>query len=534
MIACFNPDPRAYADPTGRADRVCRFIRNLTLWEGRYAGKKFPLFPFQEAILRRIYGPTDADGKRVVRTAAIWIPRGNAKTTLGAGIGLAHLLGPEAEAGGQIIAAAGDREQAGIAFNCALKFCQHDDVLLRRVRPVETKKTLYHPKTDSRFTAISHESYTKHGLNASLFLADEIHAWPAEEGRKLYGVIVDSMVKRDNPLTVIISTAGEGVGGLAWDLWDYSHKLATGEIENPAFASIIFEADPKAEWTDEDAWKQANPAIEAGFCSVAELRTKAEEIKHRPKEVSDFRRFHLNHWIEGAADPWMPIDIYDAAQPMTPIGQLRGLECFPGIDLSSVTDLTAVVSVFPDENTDGDNRAYDVLAMFFLPEEGLAAKADADKADYLRWRDQGYLTVTKGNCVDHREIVKYVVGLGRLYGVKEIPIDRWNSTAVSTMLQEEGFEVIEFGQGFASMAAPVRELKRAILAGQFRHGGNPILRMCFANVVAETDAHENEKFTKSKANGRIDGAVAAAMAIGRIIAAPAAQHAYEERGPLIL
>lgn len=530
--ASFNPDPSAYPDHTGRADRVCRFVKMLTLWEGRFAGRQFPLFPWQEAIIRRIYGPTTPSGKRQVRTAAIWIPRGNAKTTLGAALCLAHTIGPEAEPGGQAIVAASDREQASIAFNCGLQFCKQDHRLWERVRPVETRKTLYHTKTGSRFTAVSHEAYTKHGLNVSLLLCDEIHAWPAVEGRKLYGVLVDSMVKRDNPLTLIISTAGEGTGGLAWDLWDYSHKVATGEIDDPSFAPIIFEADPLADWRDESAWYEANPAIASGFCSIDELRTKARQIEHFPREVANFRQYHLNQWSEGAAVPWMPVDIYDAAEETAPDTELIGRECYVGVDLSSVTDLTSVVAVFPGGND--ETRAYDVRAHFFLPEDSIAAKAEHDRADYLRWAKQGYLTLTPGNCVDHRAIVRWCVDFARKHSVKEVAIDRWNSTAVSIWLQEEGFDVVEFGQGFASMGAPVRELKRAILAGKFRHGGNPILRMCFLNVVAEVDSAENEKFTKAKANGRIDGAVASAMAVGRAIAQPAVIHAYEDRGPMIV
>lgn len=257
------------------------------------------------------------------------------------------------------------------------------------------------------------------------------------------------------------------------------------------------------------------------------MRTKARRIEHFPAEIADFRRFHLNQWQEGAAEPWLALEIYDAADPMTPIGDLTGCPCWVGIDLSSVEDLTAVVAVFPDGS--GEGRRYDVLPMFFLPEDGIITKGEKDRADYLRWAEQGFLTLTPGNVVDHSAIVDHVIRLGETYGVQEIAIDRWNSTAVNTALQEEGFTINQFGQGFASMAAPVKELKRAILTKHFRHGGNPLLRMCFGNVVAEKDAAENEKFTKEKARGRIDGTVAAAMAVGRILANETAPSPYESR-----
>ena len=525
----FSPDPALYSDPSGRAERICRFVARLRLWEGDHAGRPFRLHPFQEAIVRRIYGPCTLAGDREVRTACIWIPRGNAKTTLAAALGLAHFLGPEAEAGGQAILAAADRENAAIAFNCAHQMVLQDQALTCRVRAVESRKTLHHPCTRGRMTAISSEAYSKHGLNASFFLADEVHAWPAEEGRRLFKVVTDSMVKRTRPLTVVISTAGEGQGGLAWDLWTYSHKVASGEIADPSFAPIIFTAPPDADWRDEAAWHAANPAIAAGFCSLDELRIKARRIQHFPAEIADFRRFHLNLWQEGTAEPWIALEAYDAAEPAPPPTDLLGRLCWVGIDLSSVEDLTAVVAVFVDD--DGEARRYDVEAMFFLPQEGLARKADQDRADYLRWQAEGFLTVTPGNVVDQKAVIEHVNTLAERYGVQEVAVDRWNSTAVTTALQEDGFTVNLFGQGFASMAAPVKELKRAILAGHFRHGGNPLLRMCFANLATDRDAAENEKFTKARSRGRIDGMVATAMAVGRILANETGPSPYATQRP---
>lgn len=521
----FSPDPALYPDPDGRAERICRFVRRLHLWEGRFAGGLFALSPFQEAIIRRIYGPSAPDGGRMVRTACIWIPRGNAKTTLASALALAHFMGPESEAGGQVIQAAADRENAGIAFKHSWEMVKQDAALMSRVSPIESRKLLNHPRTASVLKAISSEAYSKHGMNVSFFLADEVHAWPPAEARKLYTTVRDSMVKREHPLTVVISTAGEGTGGLAWDLWDYSHKVAGGEIDDPTFAPIIFAAPDGADWRDETAWHAANPAIAAGFCSLEELRIKARRIEHFPAEIADFRRFHLNQWQEGAAQPWIALELYDQADERASDDELIGRPCWIGLDLSSVEDLTAAVAVFPFDGENG--KVYDVVAQFFLPEANIARKSERDRADYLRWAKEGFLTLTPGNVVDHDAMCDWVVEFATSHLVQEVAIDRWNSTAVNVRLQEEGFTVSQFGQGFASMAAPVKELKRAILSRGFRAGGNPILRSCFANVVAERDAAENEKFTKARATGRIDGAVSAAMAIGRILAGDEGPSVYE-------
>jgi phage terminase large subunit-like protein len=226
------------------------------------------------------------------------------------------------------------------------------------------------------------------------------------EARQLFGTIRDSMVKRQHPLTLVISTAGEGMGGLAHDLWTYSHKVESGEIDDPTFAPIIFSAPADSDWRDESAWRAANPAIDCGFLSLEELRIKARRIEHFPAEVSDFRRYHLNQWQEGAAEPWISVDLYDAAEPRADDESLIGRPCWIGVDLSSVEDLTAIVAVFPSENDEG--RSYDVLPMFFLPEANLLRKAEKDRADYVRWARDGFLRLTGGNVIDYDALIEYV------------------------------------------------------------------------------------------------------------------------------
>ena len=530
----FSPDPKLYPDLSGRAHRICRFVRRLTLWEGDHAGERFTLHAFQEAIIRRIFGPSRADGKRLVRTACIWMPKGNAKTTLAAALALTHFMGPEAEPGGQVTMAAADRENAGIAFNHAHQFVQQDATLASRVHSIESRKTLRHPNTGSTLKAVSSEAYSKQGLNVSFFLADEIHVWRPVEGRKLFKAVTDSMVKRSNPLTVIISTAGEGQGGLAWELWDYSHKVARGEVDDPSFAPIIFAAAPDADWRDERVWRAVNPGIEAGFVSLEELRTTARLTEHFPADVAFFKRFNLDLWIEGAAEPWLAPEVYDGAQPMNAIENLQRKPCWVGVDLSSVDDLTAVVAVFPDDR-DSRGRRYDVIAQGFLPADNVDQKGDQDRANYARWALDGHLTLTEGNVVDYQAVTRYVVSLGERYGVQEVAVNLRNSTAVSTALQKEGFTVVQVSEGFAWVAAPMRELKRAIKAGGFRHGGNPVLRMCFVNAVAASDGAENERFDKSRSMGRIDEAVATVMAIGRaMVHAEKPKSVYESRELLVI
>ncbi len=428
------------------------------------------------------------------------------------------MFGPEAEEGGQIVLAAADKSDATTAYNHCYFMAMEKEWPKHILRPRRMMKELeYHPNK-SLLKAISTKPENKFSFNVSCALFDEIHAWPAVYARDLYQIIRDSMTKRSNPLCIIISVAPQGQGGLAHDLWTYSLKVARGEIDDPTFAPIIYAADPNVEdWQDEELWHRVNPALPFGLLNIEDLRRKAKESEHFPANVTGFKRYHLNIPAESVAEPWIDLSIYDQQQPRAALDELAGQTCWVGVDLSSTEDLTAVCAVF----VEGDeiNKSYSILPMFFLPEIALDKKADLDGADYLRWRDQGILRVTDGNCIDKQAVVSYICELAETYDLREVVIDPYRAVDVTVPLQEGGFEVVKFGQGFLPMSAPMAETKRAILSKQFKHGGNPLLRMCFANAVAIEDGHENEKLTKGKSRGRIDGAVASVIAIGRAMQA---------------
>ncbi len=526
----FIPDPTLYDDQSGRAERVCRFVRRLKLFEGKFSGQNFTLHPFQEAMLRRIYGPTAEDGSRQVKTAAIFIPRGNAKTTLSAALSLVHFMGPESEPGAQVIACGSDRSTATIAFNSAWQMIRQDQTLLSRVRPIESQKTLIHEKTASTLKAISSEAYSKQGLSVSFAIMDEIVQWQVAEARKLYSAIRDSQIKRESPLTVIITTAGDGQGTLGHDLYDYSLRVASGEIIDPSWAPIIFRASEKDDWKDEETWRKANPAIDAGFINLGELREKAKRAVFMPRDLAGFKQYHLGLWADGASEPWVSPEIYDAAEPRTDFEELEGSPAFIGIDMAAVTDMAAVAICWPD-----GAGGFDIDVTGFFPSENLAGRGERDAADYQRWHREGSLKLTSGNIIDQNAIFEHVIELAERFSVKEVVLDRWGSIGFMERLTSAGIVCATFGQGFASMSQPVKEMERAILSKQLRHGGNPVLKSAIANVALEVDSAGNGKFTKSKARGRIDAAVSAAMAIGRASSGNSSgTNPYEERGFLFL
>ncbi|MGH6978067.1 MAG: terminase large subunit [Brevundimonas sp.] len=513
-------DDSPIPDPHGKGARAVKFIELLKLHEGRLAGQRFPLATWQRRIVQRIYGDTAEDGRRKVRTVFILLPRGNGKTTLCAGLGLLHLVGPEKEAGGQVIVAAADREQASIAYNAAAGMIAQEPQLRGRTKVLPSYKTIQQPQSRSTLKAVSHEAYSKHGLSISCLIADEVHAWPK---RELWDVLTGSMGKRDAPLTVVITTAGSGVHGLAYELYEYAKKVAAGEVVDETFLPILYEADKDADWKSEDVWRSVNPALAAGFRSLEEMQVKARQAAEIPAQREAFKRYYLNIWSDGAPDPWLDMELYDkGGEPIDP-DTLKGRPCWLGVDLSSTQDLTAVVACFAD-----DDGGYTLLAWFFVPEDSLAKRQERDQVPYVTWAGDGHLTPTPGNVVDYGYVEEVIGQIAETYLVQEVAIDPAMSAGITPRLQDMGLNVIMFRQGWITMTPAIKETERALLAGKVRHGGNPILRWNFSNAVVDAGpTGDTARFSKAKSAEKIDGAVSAAMAIARARAAESSPSIFE-------
>jgi phage terminase large subunit-like protein len=509
-------------DPLGRADKAVRFVRKLRLHEGRFAGKPFPLADWQERLIQRIYGPVDELGRRQVRTVFVMVPRGSGKSSLAAALGLLHTFGPEKEAGGQVIAAAADREQASIVFTAASRMIQHDAVLSRITNITPSIKRIQHPASGSTFRAVSHEAYSKHGLSITCLLADEIHAWPT---RELWDVLTTSMGKREQPLTLAITTAGVGREGIAWELYDYARRVQAGEVDDVTFLPVLLEPPEGFDWRDPAVWAYVNPALGV-FRSLEEMQTSAKRAEHVPAQQAAFRQLYLNEWREGHAEPWIDLDLWDqAATDLTLDDIPDGVRAWIGVDLASVSDLAAVVTVVEHEG------GYFCRPAFFCPAEGIRRRGERDGVNYPLWAEQGYLTATPGSVIDYSYIEQHIADLAERFRVQVI-IDRWNSTATTTRLQEQGIDVVTMGQGYASLSPAMKETERLILARQIAHTGCPILRWNLSNVAVARDPAGNIKPDRAKSKDKIDGVLGLIMAVGVASASPGAS-VYEER-PIFL
>lgn len=520
-------DGSEIADPFGYGDRAVQFLRALRHPKSILPNRAFQLDPWQERVVRRIYGPRDEHGHRIVHTVALMLPRGNRKTSLAAALALLHTIGPERIPGGEAIFAAADRKQAGIGFREASGIIREDRRIVAATKLHDAhnapKKLLY--KRDASYLeVISGEGGPQHGRTPHFVLADEIHIW---KGRDLWEALTTGLEKIDNSLLIVASTAGRGQDTLAFEFFDGARKVASGAVDDPSILPILFEADRKADWRDEELWHQVNPGLQHGYPSLAGFRRHAKRAERSVGERQSLLQLKLNVWQDASTDPFVDMAIYDDGAKPVDLDTLRDAPCWLAVDLSSTVDLSVIVACW--RTADG----YALHPWFFCPservqhnddgtettEDGISARSDASGAGYLGWSEDGLIEATEGNVIDYARIEAKLVELCEEFDVREIAFDPHMARQVQPKIVEMGLPAVDFRQIPSLMMPAIMEMERAILGGEFQHGGHPVLRHCFANVVVKRNDHGHVvKFTKPKRWLSIDGAVAAAMAVSRCAA----------------
>jgi phage terminase large subunit-like protein len=514
-------DGSPIADPFGYGERAVKFLRALSHPKNPLPGHPFQLDLWQERIVRAIYGPRHADGTRIVKTVVMLLPRGNRKTSLAAALALLHTFGPERTPGGEVLSAASDRSQAKIAFQEAVGIIRNVPQIAGISRIADHKHKITNGRHASFYACVSNDAASAHGHTPVFALIDEIHAW---KKRDLWDAIKSGMSKTSGSLMIIATTAGRGQENLAHEQIAYARKVAKGEIIDPATLPVLFETPSDADWEDEAVWHLANPGLAHGYPDIGGLRQMAKEARDRPGDRLAFQQFHLNLWQDSSESPFVDMSIYDAGAAPIDLEDLRGEPCWLGVDLSSNRDLTAVVAAWRDPDIED---GYIVHPWFFCPRDNLQGRADRDGVPYPTWAEDGHIIPTPGNVVDFRTVENHIRDLCDEFDVREIAFDPHLARVMMSNLAEDGFPAVEMRQGWVTMAPAIKELERAIVAKRFRHGGQPVLRWNFDNIVATQDSAGNTSFHKGKAKDRIDGAVAAAMAVGRASAGEDTRSIYD-------
>lgn len=504
-------DGSPIADPLGFGERAVAWLRRLKHPKNPALGHPFQLDPWQERIIRRMYGPRHDDGSRVVRRVVLLLPRGNRKTSLCAAITLLHLIGPERAPGNLIVSAASAHEQALELFNEAAMIVQADRRLSKHLNVREYVSRIAFQAERSRYVAVASDGKVQHGKTPNVVIADELHAWEGRAGLRQWEALDSALVKVPGTLMIVASTSGRGQENLAWKTVEYAMRVQKGEIDDPATLPVIFMAVPGDDWDDEALWHAVNPGLSHGYPDLAAFRDKAAKAQHSPFERDSFLQFNLNRWLDTSTSPFVEMQIYDEGAHEVDLDDLeaRQVPCWLGVDLSKNEDLTVVVACWKDGDT------YHVHPWFFCPAMNLRARGERHGVDYVTWAEEGFITATPGNVVNLCGVEDCIREACARFAVREVAFDPTYGRTMMASLNEDGIPAVEFRQGWVSMAPAVKELERAILARELRHGGHPVLRWNFANVQIETDKAGNRMMHKGKSGNKIDGAVACAMAVAR-------------------
>lgn len=492
-----------------KADRAVKFIENLRHTKAKWAGKRFWLLPWQETLVRDIFGTVKEDGTRQFRTAYVEICKKVGKSELAAAIAL-YLLYADNEPSAEVYGAAADRQQASSVFDVAKRMVELTPALLKRSKIMGATKRIVNYSNAGIYQVLSADVGNKHGFSVSGLVFDEIHNQP---NRNLYDVLTKgSSDARANPLHFIITTAGNDRNSIAFELHTKALDILNGRREDPTFYPVVYGLADDEDWTDEKNWYKVNPSL--GYTvEIDRLRDAFREAQQNPADEVTFRWLRLNQWVSSTV-AWIPDQIYALGNEAIDMESLKGRECYGGLDLSSSGDITAFVLVFPPHN---GKEKYVILPFFWVPQDTIPLRVRRTSVPYDKWQAQGYLMATEGNVIHYGFIETFIDDLGKIYNIKEIAYDRWGAVEMTQALEGMGFTVVPFGQGFSSMSPPTKRFYELLMEGKMVHGAHPVLRWMAGNVVVDTDPAGNIKVTKRRSPDKVDGIVAAIMALDRCI-----------------
>ena len=510
-----------------KSEVIFNFLRTLKLSSAEWYGQPFEPLPWFKEVIRGIYDNVDSKGIRRVKEAFIEIPRKNAKSMSISGLALYHALpieNGENEKDGQIYIVASDRSNAKVIFKMLVSMVNQSSVLSKLCKIVPSRNEIYIKSTDSIIKAMSSDVENKHGLSPSLVIYDELHT---AKNRELYDVMQTGMGARKQPLIIAITTAGNDTNSFCYDQYIYAKNILDGVIKNPAFYAYIKELPRDADWKDPENWRKANPSW--GITVKPEyIRSQFVKALNQTSAENNFRRLYLNQWVE-QANRWFSMEVWNrqiiSSDNLGDI-DLTGQECFLGMDLSALEDMTAIVQVFKH------NEHLILKPHFFLPM--MTVENHPNNVVYKNWVDSGDLIATPGNTIDYDWICDYICKLNEENPINTIGYDPWNATQLLIRLTEKGFNTVEYQQSWRVLNLASKEFERKLKAGEIWHYNHPVLNWCANNVMVQEDKQENIKPIKPSKYAKIDGIAASIMGCDLASRVKDTRSVYEDKELLII
>lgn len=484
--------------------RVVEFIETFCRHsKGQFAGELFILQPWQRDLVMRLYGWKRSDGSRRFRRAYIEVPKKNGKSFLMSALSLYHLC-CDGEAGAEVYNCACDRDQASIVYNEAATMVDQSPELAEILTTVKSQKRIVYAGQAGVYRALSSEAPTKEGLNASLVVFDELHA---QKDRDLWDRFVYAGRMRRQPLTVVITTAGDNRESVCWEQHEAARAIIDGKSDDTTTFAVIYGAGEDEDWTDPAIWRKANPSFGV-LVSEETMRLECEEAKLSATSEGKFRRYCLNQWTRPDTKAIRESD-WNACRCEIDLESLAGRWCFVGMDLASVRDFAAVVYLFGD-----DDGGFTIWPQLFTPSIGLEKRARRDNAPYLDWEAQGHFVSLPGPTIDFQQIRDRLVADSAKFRFREIGFDPWNAEETAHRLESDhGLKMVKVRQGYYDLSEACKALERLVLERKIRQPGNPAFDWMMMNLMWQTDVNENRRPMKQSDTQKIDGAVATIIAL---------------------
>ncbi|TVQ59905.1 MAG: terminase large subunit [Phycisphaerales bacterium] len=515
-----------YFDEAAAARVVTFFSRFLRHSMGQWAGKPFDLEQWQrEDVVYPLFGWKRADGARRHRLAYIEIPKKNGKSTFCSGLAL-YFLTADNEPGAEVYSAAADREQASIVYNEASQMVRASPELAAHLERIDSRKTIAFKSQAASYKVMSRDAFSAEGKKIHALIFDELHA---QRDRRLWDAVRYGGAARRQPMIVSITTAGYDRHSICYEQHEYATKVRDGVITDSSFFQYIRAAERDDDWTDPKVWAKANPSL--GITIDAEtFAADCREAQQSPTKENAFRRYRLNQWTEQDVR-WLSMASWDESGDEFDPAILDGQPCWMGLDLSATKDLSALSLAFRHPEREGH---WILLTKAWAPEANAEERERRDRAPYVTWAKQGYITLTPGNVVDHDRIRAEIKAIGQRYDVQKVAFDPYNASQIAVQLTGDGFHVVQMRQGFLSLSEPTKLLETLVLTKRLHHGGHPVLRWCASNVMCEQDAAGNIKPSKSRSTEKIDCIVSGVMALGVASTDDDGVSVYETRGLVTL
>lgn len=488
-----------------KVDYVIKLFLILRHFTGRHAGKPFALQPWQQFVIASIYGfYIKETNERLVKYVYIEVSRKNGKTAFAAGLCLFHLIA-DGEMDAEVDLAANSKDQAKIAFKFCSQFAKGLDPRGRDL--VSFRDKVKFEQTLSVLQVFAADDSKLDGFNASMYLIDEYHA---AKNSRLKDVLQSSQGMRDNPMAVIITTAGFDKLGPCYQYREMCTEVLSGLKENDALFAAIYSLDEGDDWKDPQNWVKSNPNIGVTV-KPQYLQTQVQSAKNSPSEEVGIRTKNFNIWCDSETI-WIPDHYILQASADIDFEQFSGMDCYAGIDLSSTSDLTCASFMFPTE------EKYYFKTLYYLPEAALHEKRFRDL--YGEWRRHNLIIITPGNVTDYDYILNDLMRIRDIVYIQKIAYDAWNATQFVINAEEKGFPMEPFSQALGNFNRPTKEMERLILSGRAVIDNNLINRHCFRNVTMARDKNGNTKPSKQFEEKKIDGVIAKLEALGIYLVSP--------------